>query len=245
MERRLMIAVDRDLLEVRVPDAARVPAESNPSPIRRCQVHCTSLAVNGLPSCHLTPWRSLKVSLVRLASHAQLSARSGTMVSMLLRGLRLIEQHEVVEDRHEGRHRRNRHLLMDRCARRVRADEEAQRAAGFLRRGGAAGQHRRNGKQDCCGDRTPTHEPLPCPSPASCRRLAIAMPLRLMEPTAWPSRAMGIGAPSSRRSEGAAGRQGAAPACRARDASNTRQPGWSRSRPRFPRSRPPNPNPSD
>src|SRR5215510_3252853 len=82
----LMLAVDRDVLEVRVPDAARVPAEvllTN----QALPVHCTSLAVNGLPSCHFTPWRSLKVSLVRLASHAQLSARSGTMVSMLWRGL--------------------------------------------------------------------------------------------------------------------------------------------------------------
>jgi hypothetical protein len=56
-------------------------------PVSRFQVHCTSLAVNGLPSCHLTPWRSLKVSLVLLASQAQLSARSGTMVSTELVGL--------------------------------------------------------------------------------------------------------------------------------------------------------------
>ena len=48
-----------------------------------CQVHCTSFAVNGLPSCHFTPWRSLKVSFVLLSSHDQLSARSGTIVSML------------------------------------------------------------------------------------------------------------------------------------------------------------------
>src|SRR5205814_9913616 len=31
-------------------------------PAIRSQVHLTSLAVNGLPSCHLTPWRNLKVS---------------------------------------------------------------------------------------------------------------------------------------------------------------------------------------
>ncbi len=47
------------------------------------QVHCTSLAVNGAPSCHLTPCRSLKVSLVLVESHDQLSARSGITVSML------------------------------------------------------------------------------------------------------------------------------------------------------------------
>ena len=48
------------------------------------QVHCTSLAVNGLPSCHMTPRRNLNVSLVLAASQAQLSARSGTIVSGVL-----------------------------------------------------------------------------------------------------------------------------------------------------------------
>src|SRR5262249_60783055 len=32
-----------------------------PLPARRSQVHLTSRAVNGLPSCHLTPERSLKL----------------------------------------------------------------------------------------------------------------------------------------------------------------------------------------
>ena len=49
-------------------------------------MHCTSLPVKGLPSCQLTPERSLKVSLVPDASHAQRSASSGTMVSKPLRG---------------------------------------------------------------------------------------------------------------------------------------------------------------
>jgi hypothetical protein len=49
-------------------------------------VHCTSFAVNGLPSCHLTPWRSLSVSFVRVSSQAQLSASSGAIVSKPLRG---------------------------------------------------------------------------------------------------------------------------------------------------------------
>jgi hypothetical protein len=42
--------------------------------------------VNGLPSCHFTPRRSFTVNRVRDASHAQLSARSGTIVSNPLRG---------------------------------------------------------------------------------------------------------------------------------------------------------------
>src|SRR5215468_5738553 len=49
-------------------------------PVSLVQVHCTSFAVNGLPSCHLTPWRSLKMSLVLSALHDQPSARSGTML---------------------------------------------------------------------------------------------------------------------------------------------------------------------
>src|SRR5665213_413791 len=49
----------------------------------RSKVHLTSAEVNGLPSCHLTPCRSLKVSVFLSPLQAQLSARSGTMVSML------------------------------------------------------------------------------------------------------------------------------------------------------------------
>jgi hypothetical protein len=46
-------------------------------------VHLTSAAVNGRPSCHLTPWRSLKVSAVPSSFQAQLSASSGRIVSKL------------------------------------------------------------------------------------------------------------------------------------------------------------------
>ena len=43
------------------------------------QVHFTSALVKGLPSCHFTPSRSLKVSLVPSSLHAHSVARSGTM----------------------------------------------------------------------------------------------------------------------------------------------------------------------
>src|SRR5438309_11499517 len=56
-------------------------------PISMRQVHCTSFAVNGWPSCHFTPCRSLKVSLVLVESHDQLSARSGMTVSRLSCGV--------------------------------------------------------------------------------------------------------------------------------------------------------------
>src|SRR4051794_27819512 len=56
-------------------------------PISIRQVHCTSLAVNGWPSCHFTPCLSLKVSLVLVESQDQLSARSGITVSIFSCGL--------------------------------------------------------------------------------------------------------------------------------------------------------------
>src|SRR5215471_2094546 len=52
-------------------------------PVNKSQVHLTSLAVNGLPSCHLTPWRNGRVSSVSSSFHDQPVARSGTMDAML------------------------------------------------------------------------------------------------------------------------------------------------------------------
>src|ERR1700757_4454773 len=48
-------------------------------PVIRSQVHLTSAAVNGLPSCHLTPSRSLKVSSFPSSLHDQLEAKSETI----------------------------------------------------------------------------------------------------------------------------------------------------------------------
>src|SRR5207302_5411560 len=55
-------------------------------PCNMSHVHLTSLAVNGLPSCHLTPWRNLKVSAVLSSSHDHSLARSGTIDSRLESG---------------------------------------------------------------------------------------------------------------------------------------------------------------
>ena len=142
VEGRLIVAVDRDLAQVLVPDLARVLAEvraTSPLPISMCQVHCTSLAVNGLPSCHFTPWRSLKVSFVLVVVPRPARRQVGhDRVDALVR-LRWIEHHEVVEDRHERAVDRHRRLLEDRGARRVVAVIDAQRAALLLRGGGAGG----------------------------------------------------------------------------------------------------------
>src|SRR5947199_8646917 len=56
---------------------------SLPMPSNRSQVHLTSAAVNGLPSCHLTPWRSGKVKSLPSSLHSHLVARSGTIEERL------------------------------------------------------------------------------------------------------------------------------------------------------------------
>src|ERR1700745_596968 len=55
-------------------------------PAIRSQVHLTSLAVNGLPSCHLAPGRSLNVRSLPCSLHDQLEARSGTIEFRLFCG---------------------------------------------------------------------------------------------------------------------------------------------------------------
>src|SRR6202007_10679 len=75
---RLMYQTRRGLLRMR-------SSFSSPLPITASNVHFTPALVKGLPSCHFTPWRNLKVSLVLSSFHAQLSASSGTILSGLLR----------------------------------------------------------------------------------------------------------------------------------------------------------------
>jgi hypothetical protein len=55
--------------------------------ITMSKVHFTSAAVNGLPSCQLTPGRRRKASLVPSAFHSQPVASSGTMPSIVFCGL--------------------------------------------------------------------------------------------------------------------------------------------------------------
>src|SRR6266568_1980374 len=55
-------------------------------PVSRSQVHLTSLAVNGLPSCHLTPWCNGNVNSVPSSFHDQPVARSGTIDCRLFWG---------------------------------------------------------------------------------------------------------------------------------------------------------------
>src|SRR5690349_9024583 len=52
-------------------------------PCNRSIVHFTSAALNGLPSCHFTPLRTVKVSVLPSSLQDHFSARSGTMSSRL------------------------------------------------------------------------------------------------------------------------------------------------------------------
>src|ERR1700730_12438277 len=53
-------------------------------PSSRSQVHLTSAAVNGLPSCHLTPWRNAKVSSVPSSIAPELDRMRAHIVAVLL-----------------------------------------------------------------------------------------------------------------------------------------------------------------
>src|SRR5207253_7278277 len=48
-------------------------------PSSKSQVHCTSFAAKGRPSCHFTPSRNSNVSRVPSSFHDQAVARSGTI----------------------------------------------------------------------------------------------------------------------------------------------------------------------
>src|SRR5262249_19006938 len=55
-------------------------------PVKRSQVHLTSVAVKGLPSCHLTPLRNGRVNSVPSSFQFQPVASSGTIACMLFFG---------------------------------------------------------------------------------------------------------------------------------------------------------------
>ena len=101
-------------------------------PVSLFQVHCTSLAVNGLPSCHFTPWRSLNVSLVLVVVPGPALGQVGNDGLGRVELLALVEHHQVVEDRHERLHRRDGRFLVDGAARQIVAVVDAERAALLL-----------------------------------------------------------------------------------------------------------------
>jgi hypothetical protein len=77
MKGDLVIAVDRHFVKIAVPGFARIDPEL------LVRLAGDQRAVNGLPSCHLMPWRNMKVSFVPSSFHDQLEARSGTIDARL------------------------------------------------------------------------------------------------------------------------------------------------------------------
>src|SRR6516165_11824767 len=61
-------------------------------PVKRSQVHLTSLAVNGLPSCHLTPWRSVKLSSFPSSLHDQRRELRHDCLQAVLRHVLVVER---------------------------------------------------------------------------------------------------------------------------------------------------------
>ena len=94
VEGGLVIAVDGHFFEISIPGFARVEAQFI---VRFAGQHLTSFAVNGLPSCHLTPWRSGRVSSVPSSLHDQLVARSGTIDCRLLVESEVFETPAVID----------------------------------------------------------------------------------------------------------------------------------------------------
>ena len=106
---------------------------SLPVPISRSQVHLTSAAVKGLPSCHLTPWRSGKVSSLPSSLHSHFRRQIGDdRLQAVLRDV-LVVHHEVVEHPHHRLLGGTRRFLEDRHAGRAVEMLEPEDAARFLR----------------------------------------------------------------------------------------------------------------
>ena len=105
-------------------------------------MHFTSLAVNGLPSCQVTPWRSLKMSERLSLLHSQLVANSGVMVAHTVLRLVLVVDDQIVEERHGRDVDRKCRLLVDREAGRRLAVIDLQDAA-MLGFGGLCNRERR------------------------------------------------------------------------------------------------------
>ena len=115
MEGHLAVAVDAHVADKLVPNPCADSCGICPAPCPAASRRCTSrsLAVNGSPSCHLTPERSLKVSAVLVLSQAQLVASSGRMVSRLALRDVLVVDDEVIENAHGGNVDRERRFLVN------------------------------------------------------------------------------------------------------------------------------------
>src|SRR5689334_7353937 len=106
-------------------------------PVIRSQVHLTSAAVNGLPSCHFTPSRSLKVSSLPSSLHDQLEARSETIELRVFCGT-CWSNITIIEHAHHRSEHHNRRLLVDRHAGDASTERNSEDTARLLRQGRVA-----------------------------------------------------------------------------------------------------------
>ena len=141
-ERRFMIAVDGDVLQLGVPDLARIAVKVP--------------GLSALPDQH--PPRALHVlcrerlavvpfdALPKLEGQFRVGGIPGPVLGEIRNhgvdafvNLGRIEHDEIVEDRREWRHRGNRRFLVQRGRGRIVVVIEPERAALLLRNGGASG----------------------------------------------------------------------------------------------------------
>ena len=138
-----IVAICRHVFEIEVPDLARVLAEVGGLALADQHVP-GALHVLGGKRLAVMPFHAFvqfkcQFCVGRVPRPARREIGHHGFGSSAVR-LRRIEHDQIIEDRHERRIDRDRRLLEDRSARRVVAVIEAQRAALFLRRGGAGGE---------------------------------------------------------------------------------------------------------
>ena len=178
MERHLMVAVDRHLLQVVPPNLARVLAEA----VRVLVLELVQRAGHVLGRERL--------AVVPLDVVAQLEAELGLVVVPCPAGCKLrqdsvrsveplvlVVEHQVVVDAHERRHRRDGCLLVNRGAGWVVPDVHAQRAALLLGERRTGGEQQRRCKCRGYSLKTLVHAFLPAFRPAANRVLKSCAPV--------------------------------------------------------------------
>ena len=170
MERHLVVAVGRHLLQVVPPDLARILAES----VRALLLQLVQRAdhVLGRERLAVVPLHAVaqlegQLGLVLVPRPAGRELRPDVVDGVEL--LMLVVEHEVVVDGHERHRRRDGGLLVDRGAGRAVPDIHAQRAAlllGERRAGGETRGRQSYSRQSACEARACTSS-LTDPGPAS------------------------------------------------------------------------------
>ena len=125
------------------------------------QVHLTSSAENGLPSCHLTPSRNGKSQFGPVLVPRPAGGQIGhyRLHAVLLHVL--VKNDEIVEDPHHRPIGQYRRFFVDRHARRAVEDGNSQNATRLLGEGRSVGRDRHQQRTRRCGG-TQIVRHLPC-----------------------------------------------------------------------------------